>query len=151
MTHEQTTTSLPIAPGRLQSRRTFIQACLGLLAAGWAGWLAQQSLFPARRTAAGPVTIPLAELPVGGTRAITYAGKPALVMRTTEGVTALSLVCTHLGCTVQWQSGKQQFYCPCHDGYFDRDGEVIAGPPPLPLEQLPVKVAGDSVIIGETI
>ena len=120
-----------------------------MLAAGWAGWLTQGALFPAARTETRPVEIPLAELPVGGTRAITYEGKPALVMRTADGVNALSLVCTHLGCIVQWQQAKEQFYCPCHTGYFDRNGDVLSGPPPLPLERLPVKLQADKVIVGE--
>jgi len=134
---------------RLQSRRSIIQAGLAVVISGWAGWLAQRLFFPAARTEAGPVEIPLADLPVGGTRSISYEGKPALVMRTDDGVTALSLICTHLGCTVQWQDGKQQFYCPCHDGRFDRDGDVLSGPPPLPLERLPVKLLADKVVVGE--
>jgi cytochrome b6-f complex iron-sulfur subunit len=139
----------PSAPSVLQSRRAFIRTCLGLLAAGWAGFLVQGRLFPTAQAEARPVEIPLAELPVGGSKPIAYEGRPALVMRTAEGVTALSLICTHLGCTVRWQEGKQQFYCPCHDGRFDRDGDVIAGPPPIPLERLPVKVFPDKVIVGE--
>jgi len=71
------------------------------------------------------------------------------VMRDKEGVTAFSLICTHLGCTVQWQEGKQQFFCPCHDGYYDRNGDVISGPPPMPLEQLQAKIVGDEVVVGE--
>ncbi len=150
MTHSQPTTgtSIPL-PSKLQSRRAFLQTGLGLLLAGWAGWLTQGVLFPPVRAEARPVEIPLADLPVGGSKPITYEGRPALVMRTAEGVIALSLICTHLGCTVQWQEGKQQFYCPCHDGRFDRDGDVIAGPPPLPLERLPVKVVESKIIVGE--
>ncbi len=74
-----------------------------------------------------------------------------MVMRTSEGVTALSMICTHLGCTVQYQEARQRFYCPCHDGVFDRDGDVVSGPVPIPLEQLPVKVLNDKVIVGEVI
>jgi cytochrome b6-f complex iron-sulfur subunit len=134
---------------KLQSRRSFLQGMLGLVAAAWAGWVTQGILFPAPRATTGQVKLALSDLPVGGTKPITYEGKPALVMRTTEGVTALSLICTHLGCTVQWREAKQEFYCPCHDGYFDRDGGVIAGPPPMPLEALPVKVTGNEIVIGE--
>jgi len=138
-----------ISPSRLQSRRGFLQASLAVLAAGWTGWLVQAALFPAAATETRPVEIPLSDLPVGATRGITYEGRPALVLRTADGVTALSLVCTHLGCLVQWQEGKQQLFCPCHDGRFDRDGDVLAGPPPLPLERLPVKILADRIIVGE--
>jgi len=136
-------------PSRLQSRRGFLQAGLAVLAAAWGGCLAQGVLFPPARVETRPVEIPLADLPVGATRQITYEGKPALVLRTADSVTALSMVCTHLGCLVQWQEARQQFYCPCHDGRFDRGGDVLAGPPPLPLERLPVKVLVDRVVVGE--
>lgn len=136
-------------PSILQTRRAFLQTLLGLLAAGWAGWITQGFLFPAPRVQTGQVKFALAELPIGGAKRITYEGKPAIVLRDREGVTALSLVCTHQGCIVQWREGKQDFYCPCHDGYFDRNGDVVAGPPPMPLEQFQAKIIGDQVVVGE--
>ena len=60
------------------------------------------------------------------------------------------MICTHLGCLVEWEEATQQFHCPCHDGRFDQFGEVLSGPPPVPLEQIPVQVQGDKVIVGET-
>lgn len=136
-------------PSKLQTRRAFIQTMLGLVAAGWAGWVTQGVLFPAPRAQAGQVKFALAELPIGAVKAITYEGKPAIVLRDKEGVTAFSLICTHLGCTVQWRESKQEFFCPCHDGYFDRNGDVLSGPPPMPLEQLQAKVVGEQVVVGE--
>lgn len=136
-------------PSKLQTRRAFLQTLLGLIAAGWAGWIAQGFLFPAPRAQTGQVKFPLAELPIGGAKRITYEGKPAIVLRDKEGVTALSLVCTHQGCIVQWREGKQEFYCPCHDGLFDRNGDVLGGPPPMPLEQFQAKIIGDEVVVGE--
>lgn len=53
---------------------------------------------------------------------------------------ALSNVCTHLGCRVRWVEGEQQFFCPCHNGVFDKAGLVVSGPPPRPLDHYPVKV-----------
>ena len=64
-------------------------------------------------------------------------------------VRAMSATCTHLGCQVQWQAAGQEFYCPCHDGRYDQFGEVLAGPPPVPLETYPVRVEGEAVIVGE--
>ena len=136
-------------PSKLQTRRAFIQTMLGLVTAGWAGWVTQGVLFPAPRAQTGQVKFALAELPVGAVKQITYEGKPAIVLRDKEGVTALSLVCTHQGCTVQWREGKQEFYCPCHDGLFDRNGDVLGGPPPMPLEQFQAKIVGNEVVIGE--
>ena len=100
---------------------------------------------------AKPVTIPLANLPVGGSQQITYGGLPVMVLRTKESIKAFSMICTHLGCILQWNAEQGEFYCPCHDGYFDRFGEVIAGPPPVPLEQFPVQVSDEAVIVGEEV
>jgi cytochrome b6-f complex iron-sulfur subunit len=133
------------------SRRQFIQLGLTSMGAAWLGVYAQSRLFPPEAAAqeAKPVRFPLSELPVGSTKQITYAGLPTLVLRTPESIKAFSLICTHLGCTIEWQAGESEFYCPCHDGRFDQFGEVIAGPPPVPLEQFPVSVEEDQVIVGE--
>jgi cytochrome b6-f complex iron-sulfur subunit len=133
------------------SRRQFIQLGFAAVGAAWAGSLVQSQLFPQTSglEETKPVEIPLAELPVGGSKLITYGGSPAIVLRTPESIKAFSLICTHLGCTVQWQEAAQEFYCPCHDGRFDQFGEVISGPPPVPLEAIMVKVENDTIICGE--
>jgi cytochrome b6-f complex iron-sulfur subunit len=138
-------------PSAFTSRREFIQVGLFTVAAAWLGAWLQGRLFPQADTSTevAPVTIPLAELPVGGTKNISYGGTPVLVLRTPEGLRAYSLICTHLGCIVQWQKDKNEFYCPCHDGRFDEFGDVLAGPPPIPLEQLNVRVEGDRVIVEQ--
>lgn len=48
--------------------------------------------------------------------------------------------CTHVGCPVNWNNGAQRFFSPCHGGVFDRDGRVLAGPPPRPLDRHEWKV-----------
>jgi Rieske Fe-S protein len=49
-----------------------------------------------------------------------------------DKVLAISAGCTHLGCIVTWDEGQQIFKCPCHDGRFDAEGNVLSGPPPAP-------------------
>lgn len=143
----------PIQSSAFISRRQFIK--LGLVAVGtaWAGTLVQSQLFPAGQAEVEvkPVIIPLADLSIGSSRQITLGGIPGLVLRTPESIKAFSLICTHLGCIVEWDETQSEFYCPCHDGYYDQFGEVIAGPPPVPLEQFPVQVKDDQIIIGEEI
>jgi Rieske Fe-S protein len=60
-------------------------------------------------------------------------------------VTALSSVCTHLGCRVSWDAEKELLLCPCHGGAFDRAGTVKDGPPPAPLATVPVRIDGDRI------
>ena len=60
---------------------------------------------------------------------------------------ALSNICTHLGCRVRWVSDQEKFFCPCHNAIFDKDGAVVSGPPPKPLDQFQVKVENDQLYI----
>ena len=94
-------------------------------------------------------TMHLEELPINSSRKITdLRGKDLVLVRTGEHeVKAMSTVCTHLGCTVYWQKDNQEFYCPCHQGRFDKDGNVIAGPPPKPLETYHTEIEDNNVFI----
>ena len=42
--------------------------------------------------------------------------------------------CTHLACNVNWSDESDAFLCPCHDAKFSKDGKVLDGPPPRPLD-----------------
>lgn len=70
------------------------------------------------------------------------------LVRTGErDVSALSSVCTHLGCRVSWNAEREELQCPCHGGVFDRSGAVKTGPPPEPLARVPVRVEGEHVLV----
>jgi menaquinol-cytochrome c reductase iron-sulfur subunit len=60
---------------------------------------------------------------------------------------ALSNICTHLGCRVRWISDQGQFFCPCHNAIFNKQGEVVTGPPPRPLDQYVVKVEDEQIYV----
>jgi menaquinol-cytochrome c reductase iron-sulfur subunit len=60
---------------------------------------------------------------------------------------AFSNICSHLGCKVRWIDDEDQFFCPCHNAIFDRDGGVLTGPPPRPLDRYPVMVEDDQIYI----
>jgi len=63
---------------------------------------------------------------------------PAVLLHTESGFSALSLVCTHLGCTVEQKTNG--FDCPCHGSRFTSDGKVIHGPASKPLRTLRVEL-----------
>lgn len=65
-----------------------------------------------------------------------------------EEFQAFSIFCTHLGCPVLWKPDAQLFLCPCHGGAFYEDGTVASGPPPVPLNQFPVRVRDGTVEVG---
>ncbi len=52
---------------------------------------------------------------------------------------ALSNICTHLGCRARWIPEQEVFFCPCHNGIFDKNGNVVSGPPPRPLDRFEVQ------------
>ena len=68
-----------------------------------------------------------------------------------KGMTVFSPVCTHLGCYVNWDNNRKEFICPCHGGRYNIDGQVIAGPPPKPLDRLPFKIEAGKVYLGVTV
>lgn len=88
---------------------------------------------------------PVAEFPVGRVRqAVVFLdradGMQALQhqgvyvwRRSDTDIVVYSRSCTDLGCPVTWDPGSEWFFCPCHGGIFDREGERRAGPPNRPL------------------
>lgn len=60
---------------------------------------------------------------------------------------AMSNICTHLGCRVRWITDQEQFFCPCHNAVFNKDGSVGSGPPPRPLDRYQVKVEDDQLYV----
>ena len=59
-------------------------------------------------------------------------------------------VCTHLSCRVNWNEEKSEFYCPCHAAFFSKNGEVVSGPPPRPLDRYEIRLDGDQLFIHLT-
>lgn len=109
-----------------------------------------------RKTAATWVSLgPLDDFPPGEPRkaVFTYTTQSGYTQQQRQGfvwvrvhpdgedqVTVLSAVCTHTGCNVAWHTDVDQFICPCHNGTYNIQGEVVAGPPPKPLPRLPVRI-----------
>ena len=122
------------------SRRDFLRlATTGLLTASGLVGLAELLRFLDFESAAPPKTVfdvgPAAQFPAGSR---TYLPDvPAMLISGESGFKALSLVCTHLGCTVEQADGG--FKCPCHGSRYDADGNLERGPARLPLRQLRVE------------
>jgi len=104
---------------------------------------------PAGEAVAKRLVLKKKEIPIGDAKDIVINNTPGVVInRPDKGYVALSRVCSHLGCLVDYQKDKKRLLCPCHAGTYDLSGNVTSGPPPKPLQQFPLRVEGDSIIIG---
>jgi len=83
------------------------------------------------------------------------ANNPAVLVRTMDGLyLAYSRKCAHLGCSVDFDTARRCLTCPCHRGVYDsRNGYVMYGPPPRPLDQiiLQVRAGGEVWAVGKSI
>lgn len=142
-------------PGRLNpepiSRRDFLGlAGLWAAAAAILGSLVAMARLPIPRVLSEASTrfrvgSPL-EFPAGTVTILSE--RQVRIVSTDEGVAAMSLVCTHLGCIIG--EGPTGFQCPCHGSKFDAQGKVVGGPAPRPLRWLQVSQAADGALMVDT-
>jgi menaquinol-cytochrome c reductase iron-sulfur subunit len=69
------------------------------------------------------------------------------LVREGEQVRALSTVCPHLGCGIDWNDDHRTFECPCHGSVFDARGRRAAGPSPRDMDELEVVVANGEIFV----
>jgi Rieske Fe-S protein len=71
---------------------------------------------------------------------------PAAIQHTQEGLIAISLVCTHLGCTVEENQGGGGFTCPCHGSRYSKSGNVLEGPATKTLARYRIEEQEDGTL-----
>jgi cytochrome b6-f complex iron-sulfur subunit len=101
---------------------------------------------PAAKTSTYPPSV--TELDNAGFVKVDVSGKPAIIIRdpaNSSKILALSSVCTHKGCIVDWKADQKAFVCPCHQGSFGADGKVLQGPPDKPLPVYEAKIEGSTI------
>ncbi len=64
------------------------------------------------------------------------------------GFLAISLKCSHLGCSVGWDASSEKFVCPCHSSSFDKVGNVLSPPAPRALDIFPVIIQNGEVMVN---
>lgn len=62
-------------------------------------------------------------------------------------VHVFSDICTHLACKVVWHEDQKRYISPCHDGYFDIEGNVVGGPPPRPLDFYATRIENGELFV----
>jgi menaquinol-cytochrome c reductase iron-sulfur subunit len=91
-----------------------------------------------------PIQVPViaaAQRDAWGTRDRVAVGSVWLSKDRSGNVTALSAVCPHLGCAINYDDRSDRFRCPCHASSFGRDGARETGPAKRGMDPLPVRVA----------
>jgi len=137
-------------PGDKNSRRAF------MFAAGAAGLAYTAALaYPVYRYLASPAEMAMEaaavtevtlkdahKLPAGSVLMFKFGPSPAMLIHHVDGRwISLTAVCTHLGCTVQYEPQADRIHCACHGGVYDPyTGANVSGPPPRPLRLFKVAV-----------
>ncbi|PZS06873.1 MAG: hypothetical protein DLM70_04370 [Chloroflexi bacterium] len=150
-----------VVPGQPRvTRRTAFRSGLGALAAGILGGIGidrlhHQSPTPDREALVGNdgrwVDVAVAsEVPAGAVRSFTAGNIPGFLINHDGEFRALSRICTHMGCALDFARAQQGFVCPCHGAAFDLRGFIRHGPgrypdPLPPLPELRVRVQDESV------
>lgn len=142
-------------PGTSMHRRGFVELLLG------GGFLATAAafLYPVLRYFVPPKTADLGvdsvvagkvgELKPNSGKIFRFGNRPGLLILTAAGeYRAISAVCTHLSCTVQYRPDMKEVWCACHNGKYGLDGRNISGPPPRPLQAFDVQVRGDEIYVS---
>jgi len=146
--------------GERNTRRAF------LAAAGAAGVLYTAALaYPIYRYLASPEEMALSataitevtlkdaqKLPLGSVLMFRFGPAPAMLIHHVDGRwIGLSAVCTHLGCTVQYEAQADRIHCACHGGVYNAyTGANVSGPPPKPLTLYKIAVNDTGVQVSRT-
>ncbi len=142
-----------------KGRRAAIAAVVGgagvIYAAGLAypayKYLATAAELSAAEEAQTDITLDGADtLAPGAAMTFKFGGRPALLIHQPDGSwSAMTAVCTHLGCTVAYQPDQNRIHCACHGGVYDpKTGANVSGPPPAPLKAYNVSVAAGKVVVS---
>lgn len=154
---EQTEAMPSEAPEEMH-RRAFIYGLAAMAGCGYAAaigypvyrYLASPVEKAATAAAVNEISLPKAdELPKGSALVFKFGTAPALLIHHADDTwSAMSAVCTHLACTVQYEADQNRIYCACHSGVYDpKTGANVAGPPPRPLTLFKVTVHPGSVTV----
>ncbi|HKI77655.1 MAG TPA: Rieske (2Fe-2S) protein [Ignavibacteriaceae bacterium] len=90
---------------------------------------------------------PLAK--TGSAAVVTFQGNSILIDHPSANVfNALSSICTHQSCQITgYDSGSNEFICPCHGSMFDVNGKVTQGPANAPLTKYQTQISGSQLIV----
>lgn len=104
---------------------------------------------PESQTKSANVITTINDLAVGQSLEFTSsAGISAILFRSSEEkVYSLSRICTHEGCSVDFDMNQNRLICPCHGANYEAtDGSVISGPTTKALAKIKVAIKDDKIV-----
>ncbi len=130
------------------NRRDFLKfvggSALALCGLVGAGELLQYMTYPGEPDGTTEYDLgPATDYPPGSRTQIPEAN--VLLLHDQNGFRAISLTCSHLGCTVK--PTENGFACPCHNSQFDPNGNVVHGPAAKPLQVFTIKQGPKGALI----
>jgi cytochrome b6-f complex iron-sulfur subunit len=88
-------------------------------------------------------------LAVGGAMLVDSAHDTIMVIRTSDtSVIALSAICTHAGCSMDYAASSHRLDCPCHGSQFNEQGQVVVGPARTPLKIYTATLANNVITVA---
>ncbi len=139
-----------------QTRRKFLNFLLSITGIGALGAILYpvfSYLVPPKIAEANVNSVKVGKVmhfPPDSSKILKFGREPVIVVRDKQGeFHALSAVCTHLQCIVQFRTDKESIWCACHNGLYDLKGRNISGPPPKPLKEFKVNIVNDELIISK--
>jgi Rieske Fe-S protein len=92
----------------------------------------------------------VAAVPEGAVRRFTAGAVDGYLLNEKGRVWALSAICTHMGCHINWAEAHGRFECLCHSATFDRYGAPRAGLPLAALPHIYVRVTSGRIYVWGT-
>lgn len=139
-----------------KSRRDFLSILLGIGLLGWLGGILYPVylyLKPPKAPEVDVKNISLGkadDIAANSSKMFKVGNKPGILIKTAEGeLRAFSAVCTHLDCTVQFKGDEKVFWCACHNGKYDLNGQNISGPPPKPLTRFNLVIQKGEIFVSK--
>lgn len=137
-------------------RRGFLGWLIGSFLSLWglAGLGVVFSFLKTPETGPGQRLVPagsFSDMEVGHARLIRHGSHPLYVVKVSPTeVVALSAVCTHRQCVLDWSAERKALVCPCHAGAFDVSGNVTAGLPRQRLDEYRTTLRRDEILVHLT-
>jgi Rieske Fe-S protein len=130
-------------PSKKLSKREFLKFITKIFITTVSALFLFKFLTPERKDEEVLTKTPVDSIPEGG--ALVFKELKLAVLKMEGEISAVSLTCTHLGCTVSLSDGN--FACPCHGSVFDINGDVLKGPAVKSLKKYAFNIENNDLVV----